>query len=253
MSDFPAAHSMDTYWFAIDANENVAVFNTGEAGALPDSTIKLMRGKQIADIESLIQYFPKDDQGITIVKTAGERAAQGATMKTLRNDIRSAFKSSYQLLGSRVYVLSSEKVIPKLEIESQLVFRFLGEPVVVYLSYCHASILEKLIESREILGSSKQVVLSLNGHLIGLFSYQHGEEWENWIPGPYRRKQQPEQPLKLEELPEDIQDLISWTWFEELHFQDTEMIQPIEHTKCRTWGGMGICQGWIDIQGERHE
>ncbi len=33
--DFPAAHSMDTEWFAIDAKGHVAIFSTGEEGDLP--------------------------------------------------------------------------------------------------------------------------------------------------------------------------------------------------------------------------
>lgn len=35
MTDCPAAHSMDTTWFAIDADGFVAAFETGEGGALP--------------------------------------------------------------------------------------------------------------------------------------------------------------------------------------------------------------------------
>lgn len=34
--DYPAAHSMDTDWFGIDGNGNVAVFSTGENGILPE-------------------------------------------------------------------------------------------------------------------------------------------------------------------------------------------------------------------------
>ena len=33
--DYPAAHSMDTRWFAVDGAGHLAVFTTGEAGALP--------------------------------------------------------------------------------------------------------------------------------------------------------------------------------------------------------------------------
>ena len=161
MSDFPAAHSMDTYWFAIDADENVAVFDTGEAGALPYSARKLF-------ICDLILYLPNNDRRTFLLKTARTNT-------------------------------------------------------------------------------------TLAAQLLGMFSYGHGDEWENWIAGPYTRNQQPEKLLKLEELPEDIQDLISWTWFEELCFQDTEIIQPIEYTKCRTWEGMGFCQGWVDTKGKIHE
>jgi hypothetical protein len=33
--DFPAAHSMDTQWFAVDRDGHVALFITGEAGSMP--------------------------------------------------------------------------------------------------------------------------------------------------------------------------------------------------------------------------
>jgi hypothetical protein len=34
-ADFPAAHSMDTQWFAVDRDGQVAFFVTGEAGSMP--------------------------------------------------------------------------------------------------------------------------------------------------------------------------------------------------------------------------
>jgi hypothetical protein len=34
-ADFPAAHSMDTEWFAVDRDGHVALFSTGEAGSMP--------------------------------------------------------------------------------------------------------------------------------------------------------------------------------------------------------------------------
>jgi hypothetical protein len=33
--DFPAAHSMDVTWFAIDRDGHVGVFDSGEASAVP--------------------------------------------------------------------------------------------------------------------------------------------------------------------------------------------------------------------------
>jgi hypothetical protein len=34
-SDYPAAHSADTTWFAVDRDGHVAVFDSAEAGAVP--------------------------------------------------------------------------------------------------------------------------------------------------------------------------------------------------------------------------
>ncbi|MCA9645194.1 MAG: hypothetical protein KC492_31100 [Myxococcales bacterium] len=36
LEDFPAAHSMDTQWYAVDEQGHVGVFDTGEDGALPN-------------------------------------------------------------------------------------------------------------------------------------------------------------------------------------------------------------------------
>ena len=36
-ADFPAAHSMDSCWFAVDETGAVAAFDTGEGGSIPVS------------------------------------------------------------------------------------------------------------------------------------------------------------------------------------------------------------------------
>lgn len=36
-ADFPAAHSMDAVWFAVDEDGQIAMFDTGEAGAMPET------------------------------------------------------------------------------------------------------------------------------------------------------------------------------------------------------------------------
>lgn len=41
LDDFPAAHSMDSGWFAVDENGAVAHFDTGEGGALPNDATYL--------------------------------------------------------------------------------------------------------------------------------------------------------------------------------------------------------------------
>src|SRR5262249_31913302 len=37
--DYPASHSMDTCFFAIDRDGHVAIFDTGEAGAVPANAL----------------------------------------------------------------------------------------------------------------------------------------------------------------------------------------------------------------------
>ena len=50
--DFPAAHSMDTTWFAVDAEGNIGEFATGEDGALP-----IAAESDLASLESAASLF----------------------------------------------------------------------------------------------------------------------------------------------------------------------------------------------------
>src|SRR5215469_8297759 len=43
-TDFPAAHSMDTIWFAVDKDGHVACFDSGESGAVPVAALAANQG-----------------------------------------------------------------------------------------------------------------------------------------------------------------------------------------------------------------
>src|SRR5215470_3696098 len=56
-TDFPAAHSMDATWFAVDRDGHVGVFDSGEPGAVPtevDSSI----GQMDDDVEMALESLP---------------------------------------------------------------------------------------------------------------------------------------------------------------------------------------------------
>lgn len=53
--DYPAAHSMDTSWFAVDEAGRVAIFDSGEDGAVPLAALSL-GGAAEADAEATQIY-----------------------------------------------------------------------------------------------------------------------------------------------------------------------------------------------------
>ena len=57
--DFPAAHSMDSCWFAVDRDGFVAYFSTGEAGAMPETGYQGEEASGLEDI--LIRDLPVGD------------------------------------------------------------------------------------------------------------------------------------------------------------------------------------------------
>src|SRR5260370_22461261 len=50
-ADYPAAHSMNTSWFAVDKDGHVACFDSGEAGAIP---VESQRGLSVYAILNLL-------------------------------------------------------------------------------------------------------------------------------------------------------------------------------------------------------
>ena len=51
MRDYPAAHSMDSGWYAVDEDGQVALFETGEPGAMPGAA-KVLHGEADAREDS---------------------------------------------------------------------------------------------------------------------------------------------------------------------------------------------------------
>ncbi len=66
--DFPAAHSMDTTLFAIDADGCVGIFSSGEGGAVPENLTKV-HGNEIEVEGDLLEILAKDN-GLLIDRDA---------------------------------------------------------------------------------------------------------------------------------------------------------------------------------------
>jgi len=62
-ADFPAAHSMDTTFFAVDAAGHVAVFFTGETGPAPEG---VGQGDYWIDEVGLFHYRPNKDEPLPV-------------------------------------------------------------------------------------------------------------------------------------------------------------------------------------------
>ena len=60
--DFPAAHSMDSCWFAVDRDGFIACFSTGEAGAMPESAYQGDQAYSLRD--RLIRDLPVDRKSV---------------------------------------------------------------------------------------------------------------------------------------------------------------------------------------------
>lgn len=57
-------------------------------------------------------------------------------------------------------------------------------------------------------------------------------------------------PLNVNDLPEKLQDVLTWNWLDRVKFPESRKVQPIEHLPCDTWGGT---KWWMDTQGNDRE
>jgi hypothetical protein len=236
MKDYPAAHSMDTRWFAVDNDGNIGVFYSNEDGAVP---------RKISEDSyqgSLVECLPKNKAGFSQSLIEGHVAAQGAKQIYLRRMIAcSHLISKFSVL----LVLESESVLE--ELRPYIYLQFAGLETVVYVSECPSLKIKSLLESGKVLRGRTEIKASEWSDFVGIF--QFGHDWCG-IAAPYKRDVVPQNPLNLAYLPAQLKQQLSTTRFESTDFNETSEIQPIEHTDCQTWGEKGV---WLDTKGERAE
>jgi hypothetical protein len=264
MLDYPAAHSMDTEWFGIDANGNIAIFDSGEGGAIPNSNYKLRQEAQLDGLDAFLLEMAKNNENRLLkLNIAGELVAKSLSLNECDRVVLSAGRivgtpngpqiktdkpTGSPVLDGWLLHLACDDVISQLQIEENdynYAVRFAGEATIVYVRECKIQTLQTLITEGKVLAGK----LLRNYHnglasLFGFFIYEHDDSGAQI---PYTCIGKPLVPLCLDDLPEPLQDLVSWIWFDRLQFLDSEIIQPIEHMRCDTWGGN---QWWVDTQGQ---
>jgi len=71
MKDFPAAHSMDTNWFAVDADGYIGYFDSSEGGAVPNTWKKAFQETKIEYSEDfLIAWKRSISSNVIEIKTS---------------------------------------------------------------------------------------------------------------------------------------------------------------------------------------
>jgi hypothetical protein len=277
MQDFPAAHSMDTDWFAIDADGNIGVFNSGEGGAVPQthylSFVEAQEQDQVYLNNIFYEWAKRSKDGIIDHSSTSEQILQslGVDLSKLENtskgnlgsrSLRSSVDAQEAPIKSSQYSDTHWLLFPngdELKMLKTLkndnwrsgdyVIRFAGHPLMMFVSYSPTLTIQMLFKKGYL-----NYYLRLNSNpydnalltLLGIFYYSHSHS----LPAPYEWDGQSTYPLKLSDLPERLQDALSWNWFENIKFADNRQIQPIEHTKCKTWNND---KWWLDTQSNYHK
>jgi len=221
MEDFPAAHSMDTTWFAIDRDGNLALFDSGEAGAVPEETV----ADQGSPFEDQLRTFPA-----TGVKLDPEGHRVGTAPDFAHLEVND-FNVQYNALAFVTDLESIRDLLPRLQARAQAATR--GAALIVKLA--DRAAFDELHTRGACLGCTSswttddEATPDIAAH--GVFHYTH--TCENWIAGPYARTAVPVQPLSLDKLPAGLRDgAIRYAG----RFADTVQLQPAEHWPSTAWG-----------------
>jgi hypothetical protein len=261
MQDFPAAHSMDTEWFAIDADGNIGIFDSGEGGAVPTSNN--FNPCKIDGVDDLFVEMTKNlANRILPLKNPNKNLSEILTLNEFKKDIDNL---SYQIKNTRrstsihkpkhlyrtmygcFLLVRSERVFADLKIsaiDNAYGLHFVGEDIIVFVSDCYSHILHELIDEGKIL-AGKMADIDSHMNLLGLFHYYSNSH----TPSPYKLTNSPVYPLRFLDIPESVHPLIQKNKFGSLRFSRTKIIQPIEHMECNTWD----TKRWIDIKGQVHD
>ncbi len=229
----PAAHSMDTTWFAVDADGFVAAFETGEAGALP---MNAAAGPEAGDFDAwplelaLVARalgegtFPDDEDDLPLPSYAEQ------VVLVLSPD-EDESPTTYRDAAGRTYSVHERLG------EGWLVLRDAEPRVVASTAFVEPTRLAALAEDAGVarLIVADEITYWREDGGGALYRY-HNDDYGN--PGAYAREATPIEPLDAASLPDAIRERVTALRLD-LRFADAPSLHLADHlkdTECHVWG-----------------
>lgn len=218
-TDYPAAHSMDTEWFAVDRNGHVAFFCSGEAGAVPHQYIETYDVQtSMSDFVAALNAQPRNIFSYQIPPWMTHRIlldGEPATWETLPD--------TFQCVIVRHAV--------RLEPDESSVRITVPEGTFSEMYYYSKKDALKNFDSGEFTHVWVGTDLMT---FFGFFTYDHNRRWENWVSGPYQRVGFPLKPINVADLPPDMQKQPAVVLSNQ-DFSRDRLIQPVVSLPCSSW------------------
>lgn len=249
-ADFPAAHSMDTQWFAIDAEGCVGYFVTGEPGPVPipakeyaipysDSRLeKLFLAAPQLLLENSSQDPKQRHVGAEQPPASLARPPWHAEHYQRRRAELQAGAGKGRHLDRIGMLLRSRRLLEQIDPKRYEVAKefatasgsllpvFFNEPTIAEYRLLH--------DSGECVACVDLGFLFESPERFGVFMFSADDHYTN---GPYELHARPSLPMVAERLPPEIRKIVSAMKFQSLRFGDAQFLQPLEHVPCVMWGG----------------
>ncbi len=233
--DYPAAHSMDTTWFAVDEDGFVGQFDSGEAGAVPEVFLEDRRDFEegwLHQIRCTEAVFDIRGSSLPFQSSEGHESIS-SWQKTSHRDLL-------------MYLHSLDAVAPELKMGLATPILAAVECAVMMNNISAARLYELHAQGACISCTDLPRSWAKEAAERGLYMYDHITE--NWISGPYGRLVLPLEPLHLDDLLPEARAWLARLRMQGVRFQDALWLQPFDHFACTSWQ-----RQYMDLQGEHHD
>jgi hypothetical protein len=229
--DFPAAHSMDTTWFAVDRDGHVACLWSWESGAVPEAACQ-----EPGEGARLLEEF----RAASELRTEVVHALDGMLIPGLEPNGQHFWVPGRAASDARDILMFLADLDPvQEELAADLAVALPSRGVAaVRFKVLTAATSARLHESGACLScfTSKRVMNDdWSPAPLGFYSYSHSSLTENWLSGPYGLLLRPRDPVRVEQLPAALREAAEQVRLDGIRFDETPRLQPIDFARCQSW------------------
>jgi hypothetical protein len=260
-SDFPAAHSMDTCWFAVDRDGHLAVFDSGHEGAVPTGAVDgtgwdlpeviALQAPQVflATRKDADRHFVWVEPSAPFKRKKPDKKqpeghwfwrllVPGWTSSSANRPNDGLKPADDRTALSLLLLVRSSGVLERVDddrydYETYRLGQIINTPEGPLQAVLFNEITRKthrLIHEAGACYACSSVWESGVAE-VGLYRFevQYCELW------PYTRVARPENAMRIDEIPEELRAAAGQIQFNGFCFADVECVQPLEHLPCKVW------------------
>src|SRR5215470_11324975 len=250
--DFPAAHSMDATWFAVDQDGHIGMFHSGEAGAVPAEVNDTIGQSDDAVLEALepLPVIGEPRFDLSGMFHPGLRSGALPKRRVLPRGWPSLDEAQSLLLSNESPVTPEVRALPGVEVDRVGLFVLVSLEPSAELTQ-HDPRWKVWDEFKRVVGAGPFCITSAGRPCItsialfgpeltvarrGLFAYSAHDARFN-LPEPYGLVLAPQQPLRLDQVPRRLRDVLVTRARLDVSFTSSLYVQPAEHVPCAVWAG----------------
>jgi hypothetical protein len=229
--DFPAAHSMDTTWWAMDDEGHIARLETGENGARP-------RGVEGPYLNLLRILAQQDFAGLTFYVDDLMEAPDGKLLtrrwQTRWNDLSPPAGNEFTASTPAFLIwLADERALQQFQKTAPSAIRLpTGEKIVVWAEILQLQVEEMLRSGAALRACAHDYEIDIER--FGFFAYDEMGYWGAYCL-PLERGATPPSLVQIDALPAVVGDQFELVPIA-ANFRHSPLLQPFEHGPAECWG-----------------